>query len=366
MEKFQFVKKSEISESEWDQLIVDSPDGWLYQTSAWINYACRWGSDSRSFAVLSGAKQLVGIFPLYREDLVIRKIIRLKRLYTGMSGPVLGAAIAPKSRQKLWKAMFGHVDDIAARERVDLLQVRLTTLAPSYLPPHRHDVNPLFYVGCVSPLSFGAEIGTVQPLTRMMYLDKPEQQLLMEMDTDCRAAVRQAERKGLCFVEGESTAALKTYFDLHQESWSRTGLVPHPYRYFEDMSDSLRSTDSLKLFFAVYEGRTVAAIMIHVFKEGAFYWGGCSSGDSLTLRPNNFLLWNVVRWAKNRGCRFFEIGQFYPHPTASLKEYNVGKFKTQFGRDELVPYEGQKIYRTNKFLMIGILRNIKKALQRTD
>lgn len=366
MDTFQFVRKGEISDLQWDQLVQESPDGWLYQTSAWINYASRWGSDSRSFAVFAEGQQLVGVFPLYREDLRVSRIVRLRRLHTGLSGPALSARISPKSRRKLLKAIFDHIDEIAASEKIDLLQVRLTTLSPSYLPPRRQDVNPLFYVGCTSPLTLGMEVGAVQPLTRILYLDKPEDQLLMEMDTDCRAAVRQAERKGLQFVEGDATDSLNAYFHLHQESWKRTGLAPHPYRYFEDMQESLRLSNSLKIFFAVYAGRTVAAMMIHLFKEGAFYWGGCSSGDSLALRPNNFLLWNVVRWAKASGYRFFEIGQYYPHPTVSLKEYNVGKFKTQFGRDELVPYEGQKIYRNGKFLLIGVLKSIRQFIKRPD
>ena len=202
----------------------------------------------------------------------------------------------------------------------------------------------------------------VQPLTRMMFLDKPEAQLLMEMDADCRAAVRQAERFAVQFVEGSSRDSMSDYVQLHQESWKRTGLKPHSSEYFQDMWESLQPHGALKVFFAMHENRIVAAVIIHLFKEGVFYWGGCSAGDALGLRPNNFLLWNTAKWAKQHGYRFFEIGQFFPHPTKDLKEFNVGKFKTQFGKDELVPFEGQKIYRTGKFLAVGLLRYLKAAL----
>jgi hypothetical protein len=363
MKKYHFVSKNDINDKNWDQLVNESPDGWLYQTSSWINLANSSGSNSRSFGVLNLEGELVGVFPLYREDLNVRNIIHIKRLHTGLSGPVMSVDISPKSRLKLWKAMFKYVDEIALEEKVDIFQVRLTTLSPSYLPPLRQEVNPLFHVGCIAPLSFGAIAGVVQPLTRVLFLDKPEDQLLMEMSTNCRAAVRQAERNGLKFIEDNTIDGLKEYTRIHKESWKRTGLTPHSFKHFEDMMNSLQSTNSLKLFFVEHEEQKIAAVMIHVFKNGAFYWGGCSDGGSLSLRPNNFLLWNVAKWAKCNGLQFFEIGQYYPYPTLDPKEYNVGKYKVHFGVDDLVPFEGQKIYRVKKILVLEILKSIKTMLK---
>lgn len=119
---------------------------------------------------------------------------------------------------------------------------------------------------------------------------------------------------------------------------------------------------SVKFFFVVHEGREIAAVVIHIYKEGAYYWAGCSATDSLKLRPNNFLLWNVAKWTKCNELRYFEIGQYYTFPTGDSKEYAVGKYKAHFGVDELVSYNGQKIYRTKTFLILNILRSMKVML----
>lgn len=357
------VNKSEIDDTEWDNLVFSSTDGWLYQTNYWINLIDKCEIRSSSFGVRSSKGQLLAVFPLYRGDYKALKFMTIKRLYTGLSGPVISNTINQKQRNKLLKYMFKYIDDIAEFEKIDILQVRLTMLAPTYFSSESPTINPLFYVGLVSPISSQIE-KAVQPLTRMIFLDKPEDQLLMEMETDCRAAVRQAERSGLDFVEGNSDDALSTYVHLHDDSWRRTGLAPHTMSYFENMWSSLSQINAIKIFFAKHEGRVVAAIMVHVFKEGVFYWGGCSEGDSLKLRPNNFLLWNTICWAKNNGFRSFEIGQFYPSPTDNQKEYNVGKYKVQFGRDELVPFEGQKVYRSRKIIIVELLNELKILLRR--
>ena len=357
----QIVPKSNVSRDDWDLLVTESPEGWLYQTDKWIELAGHWGSKSNSFGVRTNSGKLIAAFPLYRDDIVLRKLFRIKRLYTGLSGPVMASDLNEMTRKRIWKFMFAYVDQLAREQQIDILQVRLTTTAPAYYKPLRQDINPLFFVGLTSPLGIGLD-EVAQPLTRVVYLEKTKDELFKELDSDCRAAVRQAERKGLQFVEGSSLQDVESYWKIHQKSWSRTGLVPHPFRYFEEMWDFFCHDRSFRFFFAESEGEKVSGIILHAFKQSVFYWGGCSLRDSLSLRPNNFLLWNAIVWAKSHGYHFFEIGQFYPHPTSNKKEYSVGKYKEQFGKDELVPFEGQKVYRTGKMVLIENIRWVKKAI----
>lgn len=363
IDKKMFILKDEIPADSWDRLVQESPEGWLYQTSSWINHAVRLGAKSMGFGMLSEKGTLLGIFPLYRQDLNVRNIFSIRRLYTGLSGPVLSPSLTGKARKKVWLDMFRYVDFIARRDGIDLLQVRLTTMAPAYLPPLRPLINPLFLAGLTSPLRLGLE-EKVQPLTRVIHLEKTEDQILSEMDGDCRAAVRQAERNGLIFKEGFNLLDVRAYSELHNTSWTRTGLSPHPSSYFEDMWDALSPIHAVKFFFAEKDGERIAAIILHIYKKSVFYWGGCSKEGTLSWRPNNFMLWQAIRWAKINGYEYFEIGQFYPAPFGNEKEFNVGKFKVQFGKDEFVPFDGQKVYHTNRILLLELLRAMQSTAKK--
>lgn len=363
IERTLFLSKDEIGDDEWDMLVHDSPEGWLYQTSSWINHAVRLGARFVGFGMRSEKGELLGIFPLYRQDLNVRNVFSIRRLYTGLSGPVLKPSLTEKARKKVWLDMFRNVDFIAQRDGIDLLQVKLTTMAPAYLPPLRPLINPLFLAGLTSPLHVGLE-ESVQPLTRIIHLGKSEDQILAEMDGDCRAAVRQAERNMLVFKEGTNLSDVRAYSELHSASWTRTGLSPHPSSYFDDMWNTLSPINAVKFFFVEKDGERIAAIILHLYKKSVFYWGGCSKEGTLSWRPNNFILWQAIRWAKTNGYEYFEIGQFYPAPFGNEKEYNVGKFKVQFGKDEFVPYEGQKIYRTNRILLLELLRVLQSTIKK--
>jgi hypothetical protein len=74
------------------------------------------------------------------------------------------------------------------------------------------------------------------------------------------------------------------------------------------------------------------------------------------------LLWEAILHAKARGLRCFEVGYFYAPPGPSEKEYNIGKYKSQFGVDALVPWEGQKVFKPARFLALSLLRQSKHRL----
>ncbi len=365
-----FVQSFEdIPAAEWDELVNQSPEGWLYQSSAWIEYAQQAGSQSVSFALRTQQGKLAAVFPLYRQDLSRLGWRRLRRLYTGLSGPVIAAGLQESFRQTVWKQLFLEVDRIAAEQQIDILQVRLTNMAPAYQPRRRDDVNPLFSVGLLSPLSVDP-FSICQPLSRVLDLNKLPEQLLKEMDGDCRAAIRQAKRNGITVELSAERRDLLDFAALHQANWNRTGLNAHELDYFYSMWDRFHACGAMKVLFARYQDKRIAAVIVHAFKDAAFYWAGCSDAAFLKLRPNNLLLWEAIQHVRSCGARWFEVGYYYPSNGPSRKEFNIGQYKSQFGCDKILPWEGQKAYRPARLLLYGLLRHgkhtVKQWLKRED
>ena len=183
------------------------------------------------------------------------------------------------------------------------------------------------------------------------------------MDGDCRAAIRQASRFGITVEVAEKREDLNDFVALHSSTWNRTGSDAHELDYFTAMWDHFHGIGAMKVLFALHQEKRIAAVIIHVFKDAAFYWAGCSEFASLKLRPNNILLWEAMREARANGAKWFEVGYFYAAPGPSRKEYNIGKYKSQFGSDQLIPFEGQKIYHPVRVLGLELLRQIKPGLK---
>jgi len=264
-----------------------------------------------------------------------RSIFSLSKLSTGFTGPASLETLSDKGRKKIWRVIFDHIDEVACNHHIDVLEVRLTDIAPQYLPPVRKEHNPLWSVGIYDHY-------VIPPrLTVLLDLRKSEDQLLKDMDEDCRSEIKQAIKNGLTYYVGDYDD-LGTYHKIHHATWTRTGLRPNSLSYLQYMWKQIEGHS--KLLFAEYQGKTQAAVMIHTYKNGVVYWGGCSLESALKLRVNNYLLWSAVQWARSQGYAWFDIGLFQLTPGLNKKEYTVGRYKSQFCKTYYQAFEGKKCY----------------------
>jgi hypothetical protein len=72
------------------------------------------------------------------------------------------------------------------------------------------------------------------------------------------------------------------------------------------------------------------------------------------LRPHNLLLWETLKWARQEGRRWYEIGPYFPYLPEDTKMAQVGNFKRQFGGKEFSLFEGVFFHNWPKYLR-GIL-----------
>jgi hypothetical protein len=357
-------------------LVEASPDGWLYQTSSYIDYTIFEGAISLSFAVLSDTDQLLAVCPLYLSPFSEQPVIKFSHqilnraarflvgralfqtqffeIVTGYSGPVLDPSYHFKARNRLLREVYLYIDRLALRHRCEDLQVRLCNIAPSQLTPYRPGFNPLWLHGICDPYVIPSR------LTVILDLSRDEAELKRDLDEDCRSEISKAERVGVTFREGTKDD-LPLFHAIHRESWNRTMGHHQSYQHFELMRQYM-GYERFRLFFAEHAGKAVSAILLHLYKKNVFYWGGCSLKEAQAVKANNFLLFSAVKWAKAQGCSFFEIGIFQSFPGDNLKEYTVGQYKAQFSKNYLEVYEGRKNYTrraekteyTNRLRLLGL------------
>jgi hypothetical protein len=355
-----YIPYHEIPRADWDRLVETSPDGWLYQTSGYVDWAIQEGNKSVSFGVYTDTNDLKAVVPLYLSSTTafragklsryfhkasgrltraagVDSPLGLRKLITGYSGPVLAADLGNKGRKKMWREIMANIDHIAAKNRVDTLEMRLTDVAPGNMPPRRPEANPLWSAGIYEQLSAPPR------LFAAIDLSKAEAELQAGMDGDCRNEIVHAKKHGILCRAG-SCADIGLYHSIHVANWKRTNANPHGIAHFSDMARQLGNDAHLKFFFAENGAVPVAAIMLYVFKDSVFYYGGCSLPEAMKLKANNLLLFSSVLWAKQAGYKWFGVGLFECSPGRDSKEYSVGKYKTQFTKTYFEAYEGVKYY----------------------
>jgi lipid II:glycine glycyltransferase (peptidoglycan interpeptide bridge formation enzyme) len=210
--------------------------------------------------------------------------------------------------------------------------------------------------------------------TLMIDLRKDIDALLADMSMTKRQNLRRAERKGVRVRVGDGADA-ETVRELMWIGCRRRGISPAPAQadYFENLWRLLGPSGKVKFFVAEIDGQPVsaAAAMVYggvmqLFRVG---WSGMHDKSN----PNDLLHWEMIKWAKENGCSFFDFMHINPdHAQAILRGETVKdaysgvtEFKTSFGgKVQLLPAPYYRSYQPliQFVLKIGVARIIESGM----
>lgn len=182
-------------------------------------------------------------------------------------------------------------------------------------------------------------------------LTKSEEELLQQMKSKTRYNIRLAQRKGVEVRIDNSKKAFARYLTLMEETTKRQGFYAHTREYHEKMWESLKrsskregkkSNKQLKadLMLARYRDEIVTTWVLFQFGETMYYTYGASTRKYRQVMANNLVMWEAIRLAKERGCKYFDMwGALGPNPSKNDPWYGFHRFKEGYG-GRLVEYVG--------------------------
>lgn len=196
----------------------------------------------------------------------------------------------------------------------------------------------------------------VQP-SRSIILDlrKSEDKLLSTMRQKTRYNIRLAERKGV-FIREASVAEFDKFWQLLLETGKRDNFRLHDKNYYRKMLKISEGTLNLKLFFALYNDKIVAANIISFFGDIAVYVHGASSAKYRNVMAPYLLQWEVIKKAKNEKYKYYDF-----HGIGDGSLAGVTKFKKGFAGEEVI-YPGvyDVIFNKKLYKLYGFLRKIRR------
>jgi FemAB-related protein (PEP-CTERM system-associated) len=134
-----------------------------------------------------------------------------------------------------------------------------------------------------------------------------------------RAMVRKGIKAGLV---GELDAGIENLYQAYSESVRNLGTPVFPKTHFQAIRTEFG--DDVDVVTVRHEGRVVASVMNYYFRDQVlpFYGGGIVAARNLAA--NDFMYWEVMRRAVERGCRIFDFGR-------SKVETGSYRFKKHWG-----------------------------------
>lgn len=187
--------------------------------------------------------------------------------------------------------------------------------------------------------SFGFE--GVQPRFVFRLDIRPSlEELLSRFHSKTRYNIRLAQKRGVTVKEAATKSDLVTFYRLLAETAERDKFVIRSYSYFDAFWDELIEKGLAAIFLAYYEGEPIAGSLALVFGDKAWYLYGASSNRHRNVMPNHLLQWEMIRWAKGKGCSLYDLRGVPGDLSPENPLYGLYRFKKGFA-GEYVEFMGE-------------------------
>lgn len=362
------VGYADVDRELWDRIASTSPESWLTHRSQWIEIEQRFFVHSNlSFALVEG-KETVGIQPLFLNDRT-GMIFGERLIHCGIhrhTGLALAPDLAPSLAAAARQFAMMQIMSLAELYDADRIQLNCHNLSPFNRSDRREDIP--FWVrdfGFQLGLFFGPHqmmpcpgLSTVNA-DQIVDLTRSEDELFANLQD--RNSVRRAMSEGLEFEITNDLSALEDYAAIATISAQRTGEELPSFDYYRAILKAFAADGHCYIAFARNREGRQAALILLIDRGAANYLAGVSLTDALKLRPNDFLHWNAMLWAKNEGITAYRFGPFFPEVPTDWPIARVSKFKTKFGARSIPIIQGSFFRKPELYTkqIDGLLQNVR-------
>lgn len=153
-------------------------------------------------------------------------------------------------------------------------------------------------------------------------LDRPTEAIWKAMKYSARKQVNQGSRNGIeVFSRCDEETIRTDFFPLYLHSMKRLGVPPHKLQYFLDCQRALG--DKMFIFWARKDETLLAGLLGFSSGSRVNIVNTVSDPQYWSLRPNDLLHWEMIKWTAESGHKFFDFG--------SIRYQGQMDFKAKWG-----------------------------------
>lgn len=276
--------KKDINPEEWEDLLSHSPEATIFHTYESIKvFTETYPEFEALYIIVTNAEQeLVGGMPIIR-----RKHSSFYRLHSmpfgGYGGPILRDGVDEQIRIRIlkefcrlsskWNNLDSHVVDFSQK---------CALLSPTF--------------------------SSRESFTHILNLDLPLQDIwLKKLTKKTRNQIRMSQKRG-AKIEEVSLDCLDDVYKMYLETDRRHGRKSSPISFYKNILGMESKNVHVKWLVAKGDDKYIAAIQGITFK-GSIGLGSASLEEYRNYyRPNNLLIWELIKWGCENGCTCLNFG----------------------------------------------------------
>ena len=170
-------------------------------------------------------------------------------------------------------------------------------------------------------------------------LDLPIDDLWMDFKQKVRKNVKRARENGLEIIIENTDAHLRDFLDIYYSTMDRNNAQDSFYfskGFYECIN---RMKDNIMYFHVLQDEKIISTELVLYGAENAYSYLGGTYKEYYDLRPNDFLKFEIIKWAKEKGLKNFVLGGGYG------ADDGIFQYKTCLAPRGIVDfYIGRKIF----------------------
>ena len=143
-------------------------------------------------------------------------------------------------------------------------------------------------------------------------LHPAEREMVKRLRSSTRRNINKALKENIEISVDTSIEFLEAFYRLNCLTRKHHGLPPQPLKFFKMLYKHILSENKGIVVLARHHKQTIAGAVFLHFGDTATYKYGASHRDYLSLRPNNLVMWEAIKWYAARGYRKFDMGRSEP------------------------------------------------------
>lgn len=296
---YKILTYEEIDKAEWGEFVATHPKGNVFQTPEMYDVFAI--SDHIKPIVVAVIKdsQIVGILlaQYITNGNAIAAWVTARSIITG--GP-----LARDNDRKIISVLFEAYKK----------QLPFKTIYS--------EIRPIYEMNCMNGFGWARK----GHYNLVLGVEKTKVELFEQMHKERRRNVNQAIKAGLTFRELEYPEEIHEVVRLIAQTYQRKHV---PISYLNIFDKVRQLMHEYAHFFGCFtaEGQMIAGQVRLCYGDLVYAWFAGSDEKFFKLRPNDFLMWNVIVWAHEKGYKWFDFGGG-GEPGV---EYGVRDYKLKYG-----------------------------------
>ncbi len=128
-------------------------------------------------------------------------------------------------------------------------------------------------------------------------------------DESTRRAIKKAQRDKVEVAYRQDIEAMRAYYDMHLAVRKyKYGMLAQPWTFFEAIFERWMAPKNGGILLASVDGSVIAGTLVLRWQDTLYYKFNASARNQLGARPNDIIVWELIKLAKAQGCAWVDLG----------------------------------------------------------